>query len=707
MPAARAGRYTPDVAFSSSGHDGYFACLAAGGGSCVVQNNNFSFSAFSGTSAAAPDMAGIAALLNQKEGGPQGNLNPTLYKLAATVSNVFHDVTVATSGVSSCSVSTPSMCNNSTPSPTALTGGLAGYLVGAGYDEVTGLGSLDVANLLASWNTVGSLPSVTSTNLTSNSNPAFSTSSVTFTATVLTSGSSTPTGTVTFLDGTTSLGTGTLNASGVATLTTATLVVGSHSITAVYPGDANNTGSTSAVLTETIQTGAAVPVLSSLSPFSATAGGSAFVLTVFGFNFTGTSVVLWNGSSRPTSITGNTILQAAITANDIATVGVASVSVMNSAGDISNSQTFDILETFTGNGGYLSMFQNGGVLGNSVLFQNNGLVGLNTTTPQAALDVNLTTSTAAAALNTNVAYANTSPINGVATSMNLNFLDKSQATTLSKQTARIIYQRDASATGGVSAFDTIFTMGSFLFANAPYQLRGLSVEGPVIVPGKTLGNFTGLLISAPSGGGTVSSTNAILTAPNSGNVGLGTLSPATALQVAGDIRVGTSGSNGCLQSFSGAGLVGTCTSDARLKTNILPFAPVLNKLVRLQPVHFDWKMSQYPEYHFGAGRNAGLLAQDVESVFPEMVTTDEHGFKMVNYSELPYLTLAAIRELKFENDSLRAQLAQRQRELEELRQQVDAVGARLAKVEKRQSHRSTKRARAAGKSRKQAAVRTP
>ena len=43
------------------------------------------------------------------------------------------------------------MCNNSTPSPTGLTGGLAGYLLTAGYDEVTGLGSINGANLLANW----------------------------------------------------------------------------------------------------------------------------------------------------------------------------------------------------------------------------------------------------------------------------------------------------------------------------------------------------------------------------------------------------------------------------------------------------------------------------------------------------------------------------------------------------------------------------
>jgi hypothetical protein len=175
-----------------------------------------------------------------------------------------------------------------------------------------------------------------------------------------------------------------------------------------------------------------------------------------------------------------------------------------------------------------------------------------------------------------------------------------------------------------------------------------------------------------------------MTLLSNGNVGIGPIAttPATTLQVGGDIRVGTSGTNGCLQNFAGTALAGTCSSDARLKTNILPFAPILDKLVRLQPVHFDWNAEQYPDYHFGPGRNSGLLAQDVETVFPEMVSADARGFKMVNYSELPYLTLAAIRELKTENDALRSQLAERQRELENLRQQVVAVEARLARLER-------------------------
>ncbi len=157
VPSARSGRYTPDIAFSSSGHDSYFGCLAAAGGSCV--GSTYYFIGFYGTSAAAPSMAGIAALLDQKESAAQGSLNPLLYTTAASAPTAFHDTTVASSGVSSCSVNTASLCNNSTPPPS--TGSTqAGYLVGTGYDEVTGLGSLDVGAFLNSGSAASALSSI-------------------------------------------------------------------------------------------------------------------------------------------------------------------------------------------------------------------------------------------------------------------------------------------------------------------------------------------------------------------------------------------------------------------------------------------------------------------------------------------------------------------------------------------------------------------
>jgi subtilase family serine protease len=142
-------RDVPDVSFTAADHDGYLGCFAAGGGSCISSTSGTEITVFSGTSAAAPGMAGIAALLNTKLGAAQGNLNPTLYRLAASTPSAFHDVSVATSGVIGCMAATPSMCDNSTPGESSLTGGLPGYVVGVGYDQATGLGSLDVANFIA------------------------------------------------------------------------------------------------------------------------------------------------------------------------------------------------------------------------------------------------------------------------------------------------------------------------------------------------------------------------------------------------------------------------------------------------------------------------------------------------------------------------------------------------------------------------------
>jgi hypothetical protein len=106
----------------------------------------------------------------------------------------------------------------------------------------------------------------TTATLVSSKNPSPFGAAVTFTATVKSSTSGSPGGTVTFKDGATTLGTGTLSG-GVAKFTTSTLSVAAHSITAVYGGDTNFTGSTSGALTETInKAGTTTAVTSSLNP---------------------------------------------------------------------------------------------------------------------------------------------------------------------------------------------------------------------------------------------------------------------------------------------------------------------------------------------------------------------------------------------------------------------------------------------------------
>ena len=103
--------------------------------------------------------------------------------------------------------------------------------------------------------------------------------SVTFTSTVTGAGA-TPTGTVTFKDGASVLGTGTLNASGVATFTTGALSVGARSITAVYGGDDLYNVSTSSAVIQTVTQATTLTVLSALPNPSGPGASVTFTATL-------------------------------------------------------------------------------------------------------------------------------------------------------------------------------------------------------------------------------------------------------------------------------------------------------------------------------------------------------------------------------------------------------------------------------------------
>jgi hypothetical protein len=182
------------------------------------------------------------------------------------------------------------------------------------------------------------------------------------------------------------------------------------------------------------------------------------------------------------------------------------------------------------------------------------------------------------------------------------------------------------------------------------------------------------------------------------DVGIGITNPARRLDVNGIIRVGsTTGNIGCIEDRDGTVIAGTCASDERFKKNITSIGRVLDNFVKLRPVNYFWKTEEFKEKRFGSGQSFGLIAQEVEPLFPELVSTDEDGFKMVNYTKLPLYTIQAVKELKDENDSLKRRLESQQAEIEELKKTVRQISASVSKPkissQKRKPRPKTKRAR--------------
>jgi hypothetical protein len=149
---------------------------------------------------------------------------------------------------------------------------------------------------------------------------------------------------------------------------------------------------------------------------------------------------------------------------------------------------------------------------------------------------------------------------------------------------------------------------------------------------------------------------------HTGRVGIGTNDPPDRLDVFGDVRIGTSGTNGCLKNRGGGIIIGTCSSDERFKRDITPFGAALDRVAALRPVNYFWRQEAFPEKGFGPEQTYGLVAQEVEAVLPELVTTDADGYRQVDYAKLPLLAIQAIKELKERTEMLERRLAAIERE---------------------------------------------
>ena len=300
-------RDIPDVSLAAaSGHDPYLLCYQA---SCQWETDNSGnivldqATVVGGTSAAAPSMAGILALVEQKAGQFQGVANYQLYKIAATQSAascnssnqtdptktsscVFNDVTAGSNAVpcpahsTDCVAPSPgnSNANGIIKDPVILNFyELSGYNAGAGYDLASGLGSVNAVNLVNAWGSNNTLPSTTTLKL-SQTTFAHGTP-ITFGGAVASaSGTGTPSGDI-ILKATSSDSSSGANGpvqtapltSGAFSARTINLPGGTYTLTADYSGDA------------TYGTSASQPISVTVSKEDSVASSSTYAYSLFYF----------------------------------------------------------------------------------------------------------------------------------------------------------------------------------------------------------------------------------------------------------------------------------------------------------------------------------------------------------------------------------------------------------------------------------------
>ncbi|KYG70328.1 cell wall anchor protein [Bdellovibrio bacteriovorus] len=465
--------------------------------------------------------------------------------------------------------------------------------------------------------------------------------------------------------------------------------------------------------------------------------GTATPTRVLELNFNTTTS---NGfQSTNTNTAGSSSITLAVGTNQVylGTWGTTSPAGMVTYLQSTATNTFDISTHLAQPITISTNKSSGAAASERMRFTSAGLIGVGTNNPSANFHIagNLLTGSATTqkVVSTNTTSTATSNINSAGF---YQYVDNSTANSNSNQVLRVEYIRNPAATGVPTSFDALITAANAnINSNAPYNLRGVNVEGPIVATGVTLNTWRGVSIGAPSGAGTVTNRYALVTDPAAGFVGLGTVTPQAQLHItsansyaaimlgndggSNNIHMthevdgtfalfnGTVGAGTTLLSITAAGngwLKGTLTqaSDVRLKKDIQTMPEELNKILQIRPVTYHWK-----EESRSKEKQIGFIAQEVEKIYPELVQNNRDGNKSVAYSNFVAPIIKALQEfyaqwsnhsqkidreiasIQEENSSLKRHVQQTQQELERVKKdnlqkekELQEMKARLERIEK-------------------------
>jgi hypothetical protein len=99
----------------------------------------------------------------------------------------------------------------------------------------------------------------------------------------------------------------------------------------------------------------------------------------------------------------------------------------------------------------------------------------------------------------------------------------------------------------------------------------------------------------------------------------------------------------------------------------------LANLAAINGYYYDYRVTEFPEKKFSDAKQIGFIAQELEEVYPELVITDEQGYKRVDYAKITPILVEAIKELKVQNAALTSKAEKAEANYELLKTQVEKL----------------------------------
>jgi hypothetical protein len=196
---------------------------------------------------------------------------------------------------------------------------------------------------------------------------------------------------------------------------------------------------------------------------------------------------------------------------------------------------------------------------------------------------------------------------------------------LSSGGTNIVFGNDLIITGSITTTGAIngLTLSAGIVSSSAQTIANL--------PTGVVSGSSQVTLSSTTGGGTASNVQF-----NSLGIGMAASATAGRIDASGDV-------------------VAFSTSDINFKENITPIESPIEKIKMISGNTYDWK-ADMKEFHGFEGNDVGVIAQEIEAVLPQLVTTRETGYKAVKYDKLVALLIEGIKEQQTQIEKLRMDL---------------------------------------------------